>query len=115
MKTLEDQAAEKYPYPEYHKKFGLNTEQMHDRMLQTQIIDRERTAYIAGLKENDWIPIEKAELVRGEEFFIAVRNKNKADGIWLYDKAIFDEEGNWIQIDTWEKILYVKTPTPPEQ
>ena len=40
---------------------------------------------------SDWINVKKRLPDNGDEVVIAVKNKNKEDGIWLFDIAIFYE------------------------
>ena len=66
--------------------------------------------------DKDWIKISNKLPEDGEEVVIAVKNKNKEDGIWLYDIAYFYEgEGFVERRSTWEDVLYWKPLTSPEK
>lgn len=54
-----------------------------------------------------WIKVTTQLPNNGEEVLIAVKNKNKPDGIWLFDLAIFTKGvGFEERRSTWEDILF---------
>lgn len=50
-----------------------------------------------------------------KQYRIAMRNKNKPDGMIICDTAVFNSEGEWIRFDSWEDVLYWRpfNDTPP--
>lgn len=50
-----------------------------------------------------------------EDFLIAVKNKNKSDGIFLIDIANWSSDCKWIKSNVWEDITYWRElPEPPK-
>lgn len=63
----------------------------------------------------DWIDVKKRLPDNGDEVVIAVKNKNKEGGIWLFDIAIFYEDSGFEERrSTWEDVLYWKPLIDPE-
>ena len=63
----------------------------------------------------DWIDVKKRLPDNGDEVVIAVKNKNKEDGIWLFDIAIFYEDSGFEERrSTSEDVLYWKPLIDPE-
>lgn len=62
---------------------------------------------------NEWVSIKKRVPNKQSDVLIAVRNKNKEDGIWLYEVAFWC--GNEFErSQTWEDILYWKYIDEPK-
>ncbi len=61
----------------------------------------------------EWINVDERLPPPDEEVWVCVRNKNKEDGIWLYDICWFDGEKWGTRHHTWERIVYWAFPTPP--
>lgn len=53
----------------------------------------------------NWIDFKKQVPTKQDEYLIAVRNKNKEDGIWLYEVAFWNSE-SFERSSIWEDILY---------
>lgn len=58
-----------------------------------------------------WIKVTEQLPPIGTEIIIAVRNKNKEDGIWLYDVCYYNggditDNDNWEGKINWESPLY---------
>ena len=55
---------------------------------------------------NDWISVKNMLPTPGELVLVRVKNKNKQDGIYLYDVCYINEETNtWSRrLHTWEYI-----------
>ena len=66
--------------------------------------------------QSQWISVaERLPEEKGEDYLVAVRNKNKDSGIWLYDVAQFTDEGTWGKQNTWERVVFWKPkPLPPK-
>ena len=63
----------------------------------------------------NWIKVTKRLPENGEEVLIAVKNKNKEDGIWLFDIALFYEDEGFVErLRTWEDVLYWQPLDKPE-
>ncbi len=63
----------------------------------------------------NWIDVKKRLPENGEEVLIAVKNKNKEDGIWLFDIALFYEDEGFVERrSTWEDVLYWQPLDEPE-
>lgn len=63
----------------------------------------------------NWIKVTEKLPPPDKDVFICVKNKNKSDGIWLYDICCHDGD-KWLKrINTWEEILYWAYPTPPKE
>ena len=62
---------------------------------------------------SNWINAKK-KLPNGQcDVLIAVRNKNKEDGIWLYEVAFWCGD-EFERCQTWEDILYWKYIDEPK-
>jgi len=61
----------------------------------------------------EWIPISEKLPSPEETVFVAVRNKNKENGIWLFDTCSHDSMKWATRQNTWEDIVYWAYPTPP--
>lgn len=60
-----------------------------------------------------WVPVSE-RLPRAEEtVWVCVRNKNKEDGIWLYDTCSHDGEKWRERNNTWETIVGWAYPVGP--
>lgn len=46
--------------------------------------------------------------------WVCVRNKNKQDGIWLYDVCSHDGKSWCKRLNTWETIIYWAIPLSPD-
>lgn len=53
----------------------------------------------------EWIDIREQVPKTQDEYLIAVKNKNKEDGIWLFEVAFWNSE-RFERNSTWEDILY---------
>ena len=63
----------------------------------------------------DWINGKKILPDDGDKVVIAVRNKNKEDGIWLFDISIYYKDSGFEErFSTWEDGLYWKPLIDPE-
>ena len=62
----------------------------------------------------EWILAENKLPPPDETVWICVRNKNKSDGIWLYDVCWHDGESWGKREHTWETIVYWAFPAPPK-
>ena len=63
-----------------------------------------------------WISVNEKLPLQQEPIIIAMKNKNKEDGIWLYDLCKFfggdyTDNNNWEEKVNWEKPIYW-TPIP---
>ena len=63
-----------------------------------------------------WISVNEKLPSQQEPIIIAMKNKNKEDGIWLYDLCKFfggdyTDNNNWEEKVNWEKPIYW-TPIP---
>ena len=65
---------------------------------------------------SDWISTKKRLPLPNEQgdYLIAVKNKNKEDGIWLYEVAFWNSE-EFERHSTWEDILYWKYIEEPKE
>jgi len=65
---------------------------------------------------NEWISVkDKNPPDNGEDWLVLVKNKNKPDGIFLYDVAQY-ECGEWNKSNTWEDVTHwMPLPAPPEK
>lgn len=73
-------------------------------------------AYQLAEGESKWIDAKKKlPEVPEKQYRIAMRNKNKPDGMIICDTAVFNSDGNWIRFDSWEDVLYWRpfNDTPP--
>lgn len=61
----------------------------------------------------NWIDFRNQVPTKQDEYLIAVRNKNKEDGIWLYETAFWNSE-SFERNNTWEDILYWCEIVEPE-
>jgi hypothetical protein len=62
----------------------------------------------------EWISVEKKLPPPDTIVWICVKNKNKSDGIWLYD-VCWHTGDEWGEREhTWETIIYWAFPTPPK-
>ena len=62
----------------------------------------------------NWISFKKEVPPRQDEYLVAVRNKNKEDGIWLYEVLYWN--GRWFERnENWEDILYWCKVNGPEE
>lgn len=70
-----------------------------------------------NLKESiNWVKVSTRLPNNGEEVLIAVKNKNKEDGIWLYDIATYyKDDGFEERHSTWEDVLYWSPLISPEE
>ena len=62
---------------------------------------------------NEWISTKKRFPNKQSDVLIAVRNKNKEDGIWLYEVAFWCGD-KFERSQTWEDILYWKYIDEPK-
>lgn len=105
MKTIEEKAQEIYltriGISEFSSKSYTNK--------QVAIIERE--LFKLGVEfAQRWIPVEKTlpSVKNGfidEDVLVCVKNKNKEDGILLFDISSFDGETWSKRHHTWEKII----------
>ena len=67
------------------------------------------------MEQMGWISVKKRLPLPHEqdEYLIAVKNKNKENGIWLYDVAFWNSE-EFERSKTWEDILYWRPIDDPE-
>lgn len=84
-------------------------------------------AFIAGVQWADnnpkspWIKFTEKYPPQQEPIIIAVKNKNKEDGIWLYDLCVFfggdyTDNKNWENKINWEiPIYWMPIPNLPEE
>ena len=92
-----------------------------------RIYNSEITSFEAGAKyanENQpspWIKFTEKFPPQQEPIIIAMKNKNKEDGIWLYDLCMFfggdyTDNKNWENKINWEIPIYwmPKPPLPKE-
>lgn len=65
---------------------------------------------------SDWISTKKRLPLPNEQYhyLIAVKNKNKENGIWLYEVAFWNSE-EFERHSTWEDILYWKYIEGPNE
>ena len=93
--------------------------------------DREEQWYRVGLQEGlsiadenpklPWIKITEKIPPHQEPIIIAMKNKNKEDGIWLYDLCKFfggdyTDNNNWEDKVNWEiPIYWMPIPNLPKQ
>lgn len=63
---------------------------------------------------NNWINVKKRLPNEQCYVLIAVRNKNKEDGIWLYEVAFWCGD-EFERSQTWEDILYWKYIEEPKE
>ena len=61
-----------------------------------------------------WVEFKKSVPQKQDDYLIAVRNKNKEDGIWLYEVAFWNSE-SFERSGTWEDILYWCEISDPEK
>ena len=80
-------------------------------------INKEAAVRIAELeKQNEWVSVSFGKMPPMDEIVeVAVKNKNKPDGIFLYDVASFNQEGWGKRFHTWEDITHWRKPTPPQE
>jgi hypothetical protein len=63
---------------------------------------------------NNWINVKKRLPTEQCDVLIAVRNKNKEDGIWLYEVSFWCGD-EFERSQTWEDILYWKYIEEPKE
>ena len=57
----------------------------------------------------DWVDVSKKLPPYDTLVLVRVKNKNKSDGIWLYDVCIWTSDNEWYKrIHTWETITHWK-------
>lgn len=94
-------------------------------------IDREEQWYQVGLQDglevadknpkSPWIKFTKKIPPQQEPIIIAMKNKNKEDGIWLYDLCMFfggdyTDNNNWEEKVNWEiPIYWMLIPNLPQE
>lgn len=62
-----------------------------------------------------WINVsEKLPLDTDKDYLVIVKNKNKENGIPIFDIANFSSDGIWIKNNTWEDVVcWSELPEPP--
>ena len=54
----------------------------------------------------EWISTKQEFPKAGEQVLTACKNKNKEDGIWLYDLCYYYPNTGWENRVNWEDVLY---------
>ena len=82
---------------------------------------KDEISEIIKLIETPWIKFTEKFPPQQEPIIIAMKNKNKEDGIWLYDLCMFfggdyTDNTNWEEKVNWEIPIYwmPKPPLPKE-
>ena len=79
------------------------------------------TGFEAGVQWADnnptlpWIKFTKKIPPHQEPIIIAMKNKNKEDGIWLYDLCCYFSDTGWEDRINWEDVLYWAYIDEPKQ
>jgi len=63
----------------------------------------------------EWISTKIKMPKSGEQVLTACKNKNKEDGIWLYDLCHYFSDTGWENRTNWEDVLYWKYIDGPKQ
>jgi hypothetical protein len=57
--------------------------------------------------KRQWISVKDSLPEPNDEYYqVAVKNKNKDNGIFLYDIAQFSSDGIWCKSNTWEDVTH---------
>lgn len=63
----------------------------------------------------EWISTKVRFPKEGEDVIAACKNKNKEDGIWLYDVCCYYSDTGWESRINWEDVLYWAYIDEPEK
>lgn len=82
---------------------------------------KDEISEIIKLIETPWIKFTEKFPLQQEPIIIAMKNKNKEDGIWLYDLCMFfggdyTDNNNWEEKINWEiPIYWMPIPELPKE
>jgi hypothetical protein len=55
----------------------------------------------------EWISVkDRLPKIMDEDYLVLVRNKNKENGIFLYDIGNFTSDYTWSKSNTWEDVTH---------